>query len=141
MSETSTMEKTASSPKSIRLVSVNKVTLSGRLTGEPVIQTTGKGNKVATFQIAVNRRYKDKAGEWQEDVSFFTVTAWNALADRCEKTAHKGSPVFVEGRLRSESWEVEGGMKRHAVKVEAFQIQFLERSKSEKVSGEIPFGE
>jgi len=140
MSEATTMEKPAGSAKGIRLVNVNKVTLCGRLAQDPQVRAVGDGKLVAQFQLAVNRRYKDKTGDWQDDVSYITVTTWNAAAERCQKMAHKGSPVYVEGRLRSESWEKEGE-KRYGVKVEALQVQFLERGKAKISAEDIPFGE
>jgi single-strand DNA-binding protein len=135
-----TMEKPAGAAKSIRLVNLNKVTLSGRLAQEPQVRAVGEGHLVAQFPLAVNRRYKDKAGDWQEEVSYITVTTWNKAAERCQAMAHKGSAVYVEGRLRSETWEKDGE-KRYGVKVEALQIQFLERGKAKVTAEDIPFGE
>jgi single-strand DNA-binding protein len=135
MSEATTLGKPA---KSLRLMEKNHVELVGRLTAAPVIRMAGS-SKVAQFQLAVNRRYKVK-DEWKDDTNFVTIVAWNKLAELCEKRTVKGTPICVEGRLRSETWE-DKGEKRYGVKVESSRIQILERTKTEPSADKIPFGE
>ena len=62
--------------------------------------------------MAVNRRFKDGMGEWREEATFVPVTVWREAAERCRERLKKGSPVYVEGRLRSTSWETKDGQKR-----------------------------
>ena len=96
----------------IRLVSINRVLLSGRLTRDPELRYTPSGVAVITFSLALNRRYKDQSGEWKEEVSFVNVVAWQRQAELASEFLKKGSAVFVEGRLQSRSWETSEGSWR-----------------------------
>jgi single-strand DNA-binding protein len=109
----------------IRLLQLNDVRLVGRLTRDPEVRYTPKGQAVARIDIAVNRRFKDGTGEWREEATFVPVTVWREAAERCRERLKKGSPIYVEGRLRSKSWETKDGQKRSGIEVEAFRLQFL----------------
>jgi single-strand DNA-binding protein len=85
--------------------------------------------------LAVNRRYKDSTGEWREEASFIPVTVWREAAERCRERLKKGSPVYVEGRLRSTSWETKEGQKRTGIEVEAYRLQFLAKTTGEESAG------
>lgn len=111
----------------IRLPEQNNVTLVGRLTRDPETRFTGKGQSMCRFDIAVNRRYKDNAGSWQDDVSFIPVLVWGDSATRCGERLKKGFPVHVEGRLQSRQWETKEGQKRTSIEVVARRVQFLSR--------------
>ena len=111
----------------IKVPSLNLVILSGRLTQDPELRYTPSGRPVAKMRLAVTRRYKSQDGEWQDETLFIDVTAWGELAERCDRMLSKGSPLVVQGRLRSRSWETETGQKRSAVEVVARSIQFLEK--------------
>jgi len=112
----------------IRLGTLNYVVLMGRTCADPDLKYTPKGTPVLNFRIAVDRRFKDPAsGEWKNDPSFFTVTYFGQYAERAGETLKKGSAVIVEGRLRSRSWESQGGEKRSAVDVYAARVQNLDR--------------
>ena len=111
----------------IRLVSINRVLLSGRLTRDPELRYTPSGVAVITFSLALNRRYKDQSGEWKEEVSFVNVVAWQRQAELASEFLKKGSAVFVEGRLQSRSWETSEGSKRSVIEVRAERLQFLDR--------------
>ncbi len=115
----------------IRLVSINKVLLSGRLTRDPELRYTPSGVAVITFSLALNRRYKDQSGEWKEEVSFVNVVAWQRQAELASEFLKKGSAVFVEGRLQSRSWETSEGSKRSVIEVRAERLQFLDRVRRE----------
>ncbi|MHB9155933.1 MAG: single-stranded DNA-binding protein [Endomicrobiales bacterium] len=115
----------------LRLPEQNNVTLVGRLTRDPEVRFTTKGQGMCRFDIAVNRRYKDNTGNWQDDVSFIPVVVWGEAANRCGERLKKGLPVHVEGRLQSRSWETKEGQKRTTLEVVARRVQFLSR-----VSGE-----
>ncbi|HVO32775.1 MAG TPA: single-stranded DNA-binding protein [Elusimicrobiota bacterium] len=121
----------------LRLVQLNDVRLVGRLTRDPEVRYTPKGQAVARLDMAVNRRYKDASGEWREEATFVPVTVWRETAERCRERLKKGSPIYVEGRLRSTSWETKDGQKRSGLEVEAFRLQFLAKSGGEE-SGEPP---
>src|SRR5882672_1640711 len=107
------------------MASLNKVLLIGNLTKDPELRYTPNGVAVANLRLAVNRKYKDKMGEWKEDVCFVTVTAWDKQAEVCNQYLQKGRPVFIEGRLQSRSWETNDGQKRNTIDVRAERIQFL----------------
>jgi single-strand DNA-binding protein len=105
-------------------VSFNKIILMGNLTRDPERRYLPSGQAVTTFTVAMNRRYVAPSGEKKEEVSFVKVVAWAERAEDCYKFLHKSSPVFVEGRLQSRSWEKDGD-RRSTVEVIASKIQFL----------------
>ncbi|MBI2118702.1 MAG: single-stranded DNA-binding protein [Elusimicrobia bacterium] len=116
------------SPITLRLHELNDVRLVGRLTRDPELRFTGKGQAVCRIDLAINRRYKDATGEWKDDTSFIPVVVWRETAQRCSERLKKGSPVYVEGRLRSRNWETKDGQKRTSIEVDTRRIQFLEKS-------------
>jgi single-strand DNA-binding protein len=120
----------------VKLASINKVMLSGRLTREPELRYTPAGVAVMTFSIALNRRYKDQSGEWKEEVSFVNVVAWQKQAELASQFLKKGSAVYVEGRLQSRSWETNDGNKRSTLEVRAERLQFLDKVRREEEGAE-----
>jgi single-strand DNA-binding protein len=114
----------------LRIPTLNRVLLSGRLTRDPELKYTAGGIGVCNFSLAVNRRYKDQSGQWRDEATFINVVTWNKAAETINKFLHKGSPVIVEGRLESRSWETEAGQKRSVIEVRADQVRFLEKSES-----------
>lgn len=113
--------------QTLRLPEQNSVVLVGRLTRDPEVRFTGKGQAMCRFDLAVNRRYKDTAGTWQDDTSFVPVVVWGDAAARCGERLKKGLPAHVEGRLQSRSWETKEGQKRTTLEVVARRVQFLSR--------------
>lgn len=112
--------------KEIRLLEQNFVLLSGYLARDPDVRFTQKGSAMCSFTLGVTRRFKDAAsGEWKEEVSWIPVVVWGEAAERLKDKLKKGSPVHVEGRLRSEEYEDKTGQKRSALKVVARRVQFL----------------
>ncbi|MDD4004863.1 MAG: single-stranded DNA-binding protein [Elusimicrobiaceae bacterium] len=110
----------------LRLPEQNQVLLAGRLTRDPEVRFTQKGSALCRFDIAVNRRYLDKvSNEWKDDVTFVPVVVWGAQAERCKEKLSKGSPVHVEGRLKSEEWTDKTGQKRKTMVVVSSRLQFL----------------
>jgi single-strand DNA-binding protein len=107
------------------MASYNKVLLMGNLTKDPELRYTPQGAAVANLRLAVNRKYRDKNQELKEDVCFITAVVWNKQAETCNQYLHKGSGVFVEGRLASRSWEDNTGAKRNVIEVKADRVQFL----------------
>ncbi|MBA7618704.1 single-stranded DNA-binding protein [candidate division WOR-3 bacterium] len=114
----------------IRLPAINLVLISGRLTADPNLNFTPDGVPVLKFRIASGRVYKDKNGNWKEAVTYIPVSVWREQAERLAEALHKGSAVYVEGRLQSRSWEVEG-QKRNIVEINAWRIQNLEKITAE----------
>jgi len=120
----------------VKLASINKVMLSGRLTRDPELRYTPAGVAVMTFSLALNRRYKDQSGEWKEEVSFVNVVAWQKQAELANEYLKKGSAVYVEGRLQSRSWETNEGNKRSTLEVRAERLQFLDKVRREEEGAE-----
>jgi len=112
------------------MASFNKVLLIGNLTKDPELRYTPNGTAVANFRLAVNRKFKDRSGEFKEDTCFVTVTAWDKQAETCNQYLQKGRQVFVEGILQSRSWDTPDGKKRSTIDVRAERIQFLSPGKS-----------
>jgi single-strand DNA-binding protein len=118
---------------------INRVLITGNLTNDPELRYTPDGQAVLGFQIAANRIYPNKkTGEWQKDTTFVRVTAWRDLAERMGERLHKGSAVFVEGRLQSRSWETPDGQKRSAIDITALTIQDLTKAEVEAKVSESP---
>lgn len=111
----------------LRLPEQNSVTLVGRLTRDPEVRFTAKGQSVCRFDLAVNRRYKDATGNWQDEASFVPVVVWGDAAARCGERLKKGLPAHVEGRLQSRTWETKEGQKRTSLEVIARRVQFLSK--------------
>jgi single-strand DNA-binding protein len=92
--------------------SVNKVTLIGNLTRDPEMRYTPDGQPVTTFGVATNRRWTTKEGNQKEDAEFHNIVAWGKLAEICSQILKKGRRVYVEGRLKTQSWEGKDGVNR-----------------------------
>ncbi len=114
------------------MASFNKVLLIGNLTKDPELRYTPQGTAVVNLRMAVNRKFKDKNQELKEEVCFITAVAWNKQAETCNQYLHKGSPLLVEGRLQSRSWEDNAGQKRNVIEVRAERVQFLGGAQSSK---------
>jgi single-strand DNA-binding protein len=114
----------------VRLGSLNKVLLIGRVTRDPETRYTTAGAAVLNFGIAVNRRFQDQAGEWRDETCFINVVTWRKLAERLSALLKKGSAVLVEGRLTSRSWEGQDGQRRSTIEVNAMSVQVLDRRES-----------
>ncbi len=112
------------------MANFNKVLLIGNLTKDPELRYTPQGTAVVNLRLAVNRKYKDKNQEFKDEVCFITVVAWDKQAETCNQYLHKGSPIFVEGRLQSRQWEDNAGQKRNVIEVRAERVQFLGQAPS-----------
>jgi single-strand DNA-binding protein len=99
----------------------NSVTLVGNITRDPELRFTNGGRAVASFGLAVNRRYQVN-GEWQEQTSYFNVTAWGQLGENAAQSLNKGSRAIVSGRLEQREYETRDGEKRNVVEVVADEI-------------------
>jgi single-strand DNA-binding protein len=99
----------------------NSVTLTGNITRDPELRFTPSGQAIATFGIAVNRRFQ-RNGQWEEQTSFFNITAWGTLGENVSNSLQKGARIIVNGRLEQRSWETQEGEKRSVVEVVADEI-------------------
>jgi single-strand DNA-binding protein len=109
------------------LASLNKVMLIGNIGADPEMRYTPNGNAVTSFRMATNRGYTTSAGERRQETEWFTIIAWNKLAELCNQFLSKGRQVYVEGRLRMRNWEGRDGQKRVNVEVVANQVLFLDK--------------
>jgi single-strand DNA-binding protein len=107
--------------------SLNKVMLIGNLGADPEMRFTPSGSPVTTFRIAVNRVYNSPEGERKEETEWFSITAWNKLAETCNQYLTKGQKVYCEGRLHTRSWDGQDGQKHYRTEVIANQVIFLDR--------------
>jgi len=117
-------------------MNLNKVMLIGRLTRDPEMRYTPSGSPVTTFSLATNRYGQGPDGEKKEYTDYHNVVVWNIrkrnLAEIAGQYLHKGSLVYIEGRLQTRSWEGQDGQKRKTTEINATEIQFLEpRSQSQ----------
>ena len=107
----------------MEMASENQVSIVGNLTDDPELRYTPNGAAVVKFRVAVNRRYKDEAGNWKDgETSYFTVNAWRSLAENVAESLTRGARVVVSGRLQMRSWETQEGDKRTVVEIEADEV-------------------
>jgi len=114
------------------MASYNKVLLIGNLTKDPELRYTPQGTAVANLRLAVNRKFRNKNQELKEETCFITAVVWDKQAETCNQYLQKGSPVFVEGRLLSRSFEDASGQKRNVIEVRVERVQFLRSASSVK---------
>lgn len=114
----------------LKMPEINSVIIAGNLTKDPVFrQTNSGGTPVVNFSIACNRRFRDSNHQWQEDVCYVGVVAWNKLAESCRDNLRKSSAVLVDGELQSRTWKAQDGTSRTVVEIKARRIQFLNKRK------------
>lgn len=109
------------------MASINKMIIIGNLGSEPEMRFTPNGNPVTSFRVATNWRYTTGQGERREETEWFTVVAWNRLAEQCNQFLTKGRLVYAEGRLRTRSWEGQDGQRRFRNEIVADKVTFLDR--------------
>ena len=106
--------------------SYNKVLLMGNLTRDVQLKSLPSGQPVAEIAIAINRKYKTKDGQDREEVTYVDCECWGPRAEVINKYFSKGKPIFIEGRLRLDSWEDKDGQKRSKMRVVIDDFQFVE---------------
>ncbi|MDO8585401.1 MAG: single-stranded DNA-binding protein [bacterium] len=109
-------------------MNLNKALIAGRLTADPQLRSTTSGQPVATFSVATNSVWTDKAGAKQEAVEFHNIVVWGKQAETASKFLTKGALVLVEGRLQTRSWDDKTGVKRKTTEIVAERIQFGPRA-------------
>ena len=108
------------------MAGINKVILIGRLGRDPEVRYTPSGVAVANFSIATSEEWKDReTGEKQERTEWHKIVAWRRLGEICGEYLHKGSQVYIEGRLQTKAWEDRDGNKRYTTEVVAQAMQML----------------
>ena len=116
---------------------LNKILLYGNLTRDPELKALPSGSKVAEFGIATNRTYKDKEGNKKEEVDFHNIVSFGRTAEVIAQYLKKGRPIFVEGRIRTRSWEAKDGTgKRYKTEIVLENFQFGPSGTRRNVDGE-----
>jgi single-strand DNA-binding protein len=115
---------------------MNKVIMAGNLSKDVDLRTTQSGKVVASFTIAVNRRFKNQAGEAVTD--FFPVVAWDNRAEMCGKYLSKGKKVAIVGELQTRSYEDKNGVKRYVTEIVADEVEFLSPKEKRELTDESP---
>jgi single-strand DNA-binding protein len=106
--------------------SVNKVILIGNLGKDPEVKYTPQGTPVAKFSLATNERYKDKDGNWQDRTEWHNIVLWQRLAEIAGEYLKKGSKVYIEGRIRTDSWDdKQSGQKKYMTQIVGNDIVLL----------------
>jgi len=107
--------------------SVNKVILVGNVTRDPDVRQTQNGQTIVTFGIATNRQWKSATGDKQDAAEFHELVAWSRLADLCSKYVRKGKLLYVEGYLKTRSWDTPEGVRRFKTEVVVQDLIMLEK--------------
>ena len=109
------------------MIGVNKVILLGNLGKDPEVRYLEGGIAVAKFSLATTESYKNKDGQKVEQTEWHNVVLWRGLAELAEKALHKGSTVYVEGRIRTRSWVDKEGVKKYMTEIMGDNISILTR--------------
>lgn len=109
------------------MAGLNKITVIGNLGTDPEMRYTPSGSAVTSFRLAVTRTYTTSDGERRDETEWFTIVAWQRLAELCNQFLSKGRRAYVDGRLKSRSWEGQDGQTRFVNEIVANQVIFLDR--------------
>jgi len=123
------------------MVSLNKVMIIGNVGTEPEMRFTPNGNPVTSFRVATNRVYTTPEGERRRETEWFTIVAWNRLAEQCNQFLTKGRLVYAEGRLHTRTWESQDGQKHSRSEIVANRVVFLDRREASPLAEEASAGE
>ena len=118
------------------MLTLNKVMIIGNVGADPEMRFTPNGNPVTSFRVATNRVYTTPNGERKQETEWFTVVAWNRLAENCNSFLSKGRLVYAEGRLHTSTWEGQDGQKRSRTELIANRVLFLDRQAVAPLPGE-----
>ena len=110
------------------MVGLNKMIAIGNVGTDPEMRYTPSGNPVTSFRLATGRAYTTSDGERRQETEWFTVVAWNQLAEQCNQFLVKGRKVYVEGRLKSNTWTGQDGQSRFRNEIVASRVIFLDRT-------------
>ena len=116
---------------------LNKVMIIGNLGGDPEMKYTPSGKAITTFRVAVGRTFRSPEGENRDETEWFRVVAWDKLAETCNQYLHKGSKVYIEGRLQTRTWKDNNGQDRYMTEVVANEMMMLD---SRQGGGQAPGG-
>ena len=119
---------------------MNKWLGSGRLTRDPNVRVLGDGNKIATFSIAVDRRFgkKQEDGRWERETDFFDVVSRGGVADYVDEKLRKGTKVIVEGSVENNNFTSREGVKNYSVRIVARSVERMEEKQGEQAAPQSP---
>ena len=118
------------------MANFNRVILAGNLTRDPELRYTPKGTAIASFGLAINRKWKSETGEAKEEVTFVDIEAWDRQAEVIAQYFKKGRPILVEGRLKFDQWEDKNThQKQSKLKVRLESFSFID---TKGVDGGVP---
>ena len=109
----------------LKLPSINRIQISGRITQDIELKYTPKGTPVAKFSVAVDENYKDTNDQWQKSTTFFNCVAWSKVAEQVNTQARKGTAVLLEGKMTSRKYE-QDGVSKTAWEINVFSFNALE---------------
>ena len=112
------------------MASVNKVVIVGNLGSDPELRRTQSGTPVVSFSVATSEKWTDKNGQQQEETEWHNITAWNKQAEILAQYLQKGSSVYIEGKLKTSSWE-DNGVKKYKTDIVVREFQFLGGNKQQ----------
>ncbi|MFH1890215.1 MAG: single-stranded DNA-binding protein [Candidatus Kuenenbacteria bacterium] len=115
---------------------LNKAMIIGHMTKDPEVRTTPNGTSVTSFGLATNYVWTDTTGNRQEKVEFHNIVAWRKLAEICGQYLHKGSKIYIEGRLQTRSWDDQTGNKRYITEIVADNMIMLDSKSASKPVGQ-----
>lgn len=128
------------------MAGLNRVMIIGNLGADPEMRYMADGTAMTSFRVATTRNFTGSDGDRREETEWFSVTAWRKLAEQCSQYLQKGRKVYVEGRLRTRSWDGPDGQRRYRTEVVADKVLFLDKGPGASVAdeaevelGDIPF--
>lgn len=109
-------------------MNLNKAMLIGNLTRDPEVRNTPTGQTVASFSIATNQVWTDQSGQKKERVDYHNIVVWRRLAEICSQYLHKGSKIYIEGRMQTRDWTGQDGIKRYRTEIVGDNMIMLDRA-------------
>jgi len=110
------------------MAGLNKVLIIGNLGADPEMRYMADGTALTSFRVASSRSYSGPDGERREETEWFSIVTWRKLAEQCSQFLQKGRKVYVEGRLRTHSWDTPDGQRHYKTEVVAEKVLFLDRT-------------
>lgn len=107
------------------MAGINKVILVGNLGKDPEVRALESGVKVAQFSLATNESFKDKEGNWQEHTEWHNIVVWRYLAEKAEATLHKGTQIYLEGKIKTRQWTDQNNATRYTTDIIADKFILL----------------
>ena len=114
-------------------MTMNKIIVVGNLGKDPEMRYTPNGQAVTSFSVATNHRYNTSEGEQRDETEWFSVSVFGRQADACNQYLSKGQKVYVDGRIRSRSYQAQSGETRFVMEIRADQVRFLDRAAASDV--------